>query len=228
MKTIGVGASDLASSCCRSRPLMPGRRTSSTRQWARSRSGLARNSGAEENVCALSPAEPKRSLRLSRMDASSSTTKIHESFCSFTAQPSSRVRNLFANKAALRSHESLRAASMATSSSSSRNGLYKKAKAPALQLEAAHARHSDVENQACRIARLTRAQKSLRRREPQRSKAERLNQIGERGPESVVVIDDGDSGHARHEASLSSLPGKKLRNTLHLEETLSSAGENFY
>ena len=56
----------------------------STRQLAASGRGLVKNSCAEANVCTWSPAEPMRSLRLSRNEASSSTTKTN-GFFSFMA-----------------------------------------------------------------------------------------------------------------------------------------------
>src|SRR4029077_6743977 len=62
----------LASSCCRSRPLIPGSRTSSTRQLRASRGALAKNSCAEENACTFSPAERSRLLRLARIDDATS------------------------------------------------------------------------------------------------------------------------------------------------------------
>jgi hypothetical protein len=83
-----------------------------------------------------------------------------------------------------------------------------------LQIEAAHAGHADVENQACRIPRLIGAQKRLRRRKTQRPKADRSNEIVERIPKGVVIINDSYDRSTGHEASISSLrlaSGKKSR-----------------
>src|ERR1700741_4105546 len=76
----------LTSSRCRSRPLIPGSRTSSTRQLRASRDALAKNSCAEENACTFSPAERSRLLRLSRIDDSSSITQTSGLF-SFMGLP---------------------------------------------------------------------------------------------------------------------------------------------
>jgi hypothetical protein len=57
-----------------------------------------------------------------------------------------------------------------------------------LQIEPIHAGHPHVENQACRLARLIRTQKRVRRRETLRSKFDRSDQIIERIPKSVVII----------------------------------------
>jgi PAS domain-containing protein len=68
-----------------------------------------------------------------------------------------------------------------------------------LKIESVHTGHSHIENQARRIVRLIRIPKRLRRRETLRPKSDRLDQIVEGVPESVIIIDDRnerDSGHA--------------------------------
>src|SRR6201984_1423588 len=76
----------LTSSCCRSRPLIPGSRTSRTRQLRASRGASAKISCAEENACTFSPADRSRLLRLSRIDDSSSITQTNGLF-SFMGLP---------------------------------------------------------------------------------------------------------------------------------------------
>jgi hypothetical protein len=73
-----------------------------------------------------------------------------------------------------------------------------------LQIESAHAGHSDIENQACRIARLTRTQKRFRRRETLSPKSDRLDQIVERIPKSIVIVNDRNEWNTGHGASISS------------------------
>jgi len=73
-----------------------------------------------------------------------------------------------------------------------------------LQIEAVHAGHSHIENQACGIARLIRTQKRFRRRETFRPKSDRPDQIVERIPKSVVIIDNRNERNSRHPASIPS------------------------
>ena len=99
-----------------------------------------------------------------------------------------------------------------------------------LQIEAAHAGHSDVENQASGLPRLIRIQKRLRRSETLCLKSDRSDQIVERIPKSVVIVDDRNERSTGHTASFSSL-GYLLESYpehLPLEENLAVAGENFY
>src|SRR5215471_18539217 len=66
----------MSSSRCRSSPLGPGRRTSSTRHPGESARGLLRNACALGKACTASPTERKSLLSESRTDWSSSTTKM--------------------------------------------------------------------------------------------------------------------------------------------------------
>src|SRR5262245_65338061 len=75
MKMIGRSISTAASSRCRSSPLRPGSRTSSTRQAGTSGRWLVRNSRADAKVVTLRPTERRRLWSASRIAASSSTTK---------------------------------------------------------------------------------------------------------------------------------------------------------
>jgi len=72
-----------------------------------------------------------------------------------------------------------------------------------LELESVHAGHPHVKNQACRIVRLIRTQKRVRRRETLRLKSERSDQIVERIPQSVVIVDDRNELNSRHAARIS-------------------------
>src|SRR5689334_2222260 len=74
-KMIGTGASASARARCKSRPLRPGSRTSSTRQPGASGRSARMNSCAPANVCTLNPADAMSRRRLSRTAGSSSTTK---------------------------------------------------------------------------------------------------------------------------------------------------------
>ena len=89
-----------------------------------------------------------------------------------------------------------------------------------LQIESVHARHSHIENQACRIARLIRTQKRFRRRETLRPKADRSDQIVEGIPKRVVIVDNRNERNPGHVTRISSRS--------FLENTLLSAGRNFY
>src|SRR5207245_10398568 len=73
---IGKGASVWASSRWRSRPLSPGRRTSSTRHPGEFGRGLLRNACALGKTWTVSPTEVKSLRRESRTDLSSSITKM--------------------------------------------------------------------------------------------------------------------------------------------------------
>src|SRR3989441_12291573 len=74
MKMIGMSARSTATRCCRSRPLSPGRLTSSTRQLGPGTSGRDRNSCADANVSGCQPAQRISNSSDSRTDTSSSTT----------------------------------------------------------------------------------------------------------------------------------------------------------
>jgi hypothetical protein len=72
-----------------------------------------------------------------------------------------------------------------------------------LEIESVHAGHSHVENQACRIARLIRTQKRVRRRETLRPKSDRSDQIVKRTPKGVVIVDNRNELNSGHAASIS-------------------------
>jgi len=68
-----------------------------------------------------------------------------------------------------------------------------------LELDPGHARHPHIENQACRLVRVLRLQERFSRRETLRAKSDGSEQIVERIPESVVIVDnrnERNSGHA--------------------------------
>jgi hypothetical protein len=82
-----------------------------------------------------------------------------------------------------------------------------------LELETVHARHSHIENQARRLVRVMRLQERFRRRETLHAKANGSQQIIERIPQSVVIVDNRNERHAGHELSLLfcvDLPGNRL------------------
>src|SRR5437870_1794409 len=81
-KTIGIAMPALANSCCKSRPLKPGIRTSSTKHDGPSGRFAAKNSRAEPNAWTLKPARRIRRSVDRRNDGSSSTTNTMESACS--------------------------------------------------------------------------------------------------------------------------------------------------
>src|SRR4029077_19867758 len=74
MNMIGMSIRSAAMRFCRSRPLRPGRETSSTRQLGTSTRGRARNSCADANVSGCQPSERISNSSDSRTDTSSSTT----------------------------------------------------------------------------------------------------------------------------------------------------------
>jgi hypothetical protein len=73
-----------------------------------------------------------------------------------------------------------------------------------LELESVHARHPDVENQACRFARVIRTQERFRRRETLRPKSDGSEQIIERIPQRVIIVNNRNERNAGHRASFSS------------------------
>ena len=76
---IGIRIPVFSSSSWNSSPLIPGSRTSSTRQLGTCGRGALTNSSVEPNTSARSPTDFSRLFTASRMDASSSTTNTIES-----------------------------------------------------------------------------------------------------------------------------------------------------
>src|SRR5438309_11177846 len=74
MKMIGMSGRSTATRPCRSRPLRPGRETSSTRQLGTEIRGRARNSCEDANVSGCQPAQRISNSSDSRTETSSSTT----------------------------------------------------------------------------------------------------------------------------------------------------------
>ena len=68
----------------------------------------------------------------------------------------------------------------------------------ALEVGAAHARHGDVEDQATRLAEAIGRQELLRRRERLDREPEHLQQVGQRLPRRLVVIDQRDERTSLH------------------------------
>ena len=75
MKIIGMSVRSTAMLFCRSRPFMPGRETSSTRQLGTWALGRARNPCADANVSGCQPSRRISSSSDSRTEISSSTMK---------------------------------------------------------------------------------------------------------------------------------------------------------
>jgi hypothetical protein len=71
-----------------------------------------------------------------------------------------------------------------------------------LELESVHARHPHIENQACRLVRVIRLQERFRRRETLHAKSNGSEQIVERIPQSVVIVNNRNERNAGHELSL--------------------------
>jgi hypothetical protein len=96
-----------------------------------------------------------------------------------------------------------------------------------LKLESVHAGHPDIENQASRIARLIRTQERFRRRKTLRPKADGLDQIVERIPKRVVVVDNRNERTLGHAATISSrVSGEE--STARGTEFLLDFGKGFY
>src|SRR5579859_1308339 len=74
MNTMGMSMRRRRSSSWNSRPFMPGRRMSSTRQLGTSRCAVLRNSSVDAKTVAFMPTDSSRSVTASRTDASSSIT----------------------------------------------------------------------------------------------------------------------------------------------------------
>src|SRR5215469_3610500 len=74
MKIIGMSVRSMAMRFCRSRPFMPGREISSSRQFGTRARGQSRNSWADANVFGCQPSFWIRSSSDSRTETSSSTT----------------------------------------------------------------------------------------------------------------------------------------------------------
>ena len=75
MKMIGIWMSMRARVACKSRPLAPGSRRSSTRQSGRLGKAKASNSSVEPKLAEAKPTDRKRSDRLARTSGSSSTIR---------------------------------------------------------------------------------------------------------------------------------------------------------
>ena len=73
-----------------------------------------------------------------------------------------------------------------------------------LELEAVHARQAHIEQQAGRLGRVRRLQERFRRRKTLHAKSDGLEQIVERRPQRVVIVDNRHEWNAGHRASLSS------------------------
>src|SRR5215510_5701759 len=274
MKMMGSGAWPLASSCCRSRPLQPGSWTSSTRQLGASGRWLVKNSCAEANVWTFSPVEQSRSLRLSRVDWSSSTTKTHGLSSGMAAPPGGvgppsqyqRITRLVSRRFERHLYgmeEILFAAGFIqkghrTGGKGARThvviGIRRdedNRHAPVrrhqltLELKSVHARQAHIENQARRLGRVIRLQERFRRRKALHTKSHGLEQIVERMPQRVVIVDNRNQRYAGHALSplYVALPGHRLvlRHALRrllcsyactlaqaLDSTLPSAGEHVY
>src|SRR5262245_59909432 len=116
-----------------------------------------------------------------------------------------------------------------------------------LELESVHASHPHIENQACRLGDALRLQERFRRRKTFYPKANGSNQIIERIPQRVIIVDnrnERNSGHTtvslffecicRKIVSCSGAQYADSRSPLGfeherpLENTLTSAGENCY
>src|SRR5712671_4401116 len=74
MKMIGMSVRSLAMRFCRSRPLRPGRETSSMRQLGTRTRGRLRNSCADANISGCQPSQRINNSSDSRTETSSSTT----------------------------------------------------------------------------------------------------------------------------------------------------------
>src|SRR6266446_4830560 len=94
MKMIGMSSRSTATRFCRSRPLRPGRLTSSTRQLAARTRGRARNSCADANVSGRQPAQRISNSSDSRTETSSSTTNTIGVACDMGDDLDSRSRAL--------------------------------------------------------------------------------------------------------------------------------------
>jgi hypothetical protein len=89
-----------------------------------------------------------------------------------------------------------------------------------LELESVHASHPHIENQARRLVRLIRLQERFRRRETLHAKSNGSEQIVERIPQSVVIVNNRNERNAGHALSLLcgvDLPGNRLmlRSAIH-------------
>src|SRR3989442_4396787 len=205
MKIVGIRALIFASSCCRSRPLNPGRFTSSTRQPGPLVHRRVKNSWAEPKVSTFSPIERTRWARLSRTDTSSSmtTTTGRSSLIVLLASRSlqgrfHRVQEFVVAKGFVQeSHgagfKGCRSRVVVGIGRDEDDG-----KSPvgrhnvALQLESVHARHPHVQNQTLTIASFGRAQKRFSRGEAERLESGRSDQTGERKPVGIVIVNNRD------------------------------------
>src|SRR5262247_1053374 len=70
-----------------------------------------------------------------------------------------------------------------------------------LKLESVHARQAYIENQARRLGRMMRLQERFRRRKALHTKSHGLEQIVERIPQRVVIVDNRNQRHAGHALS---------------------------
>src|SRR6266478_276848 len=177
MNMIGMSVRSTATRFCSSRPLRPGRETSSTRQLGTSTRGWARNSCADSNVSGCQPSEQINNSSDSRTDMSSSTTKtigvacdLGDAFDWLGALAELMMISQLAERFEQALHGALfehsRADSLISVSGDEddRNLLPAKLQFP-LEIVSRHARHGDVQDQTISLGDVIRREELFRRRE---------------------------------------------------------------
>src|SRR5262245_1216555 len=194
MKMIGISDRS-ASCCCRSRPLSPGSVTSSTRQHGTAARGRARNSRADANVSGCQPALSISSSSDSRTEMSSSTTKTMAvtSFMgrprlSLSCRPERGVERVEQRRIAEWLEQARHRPTLdqqwpkrlvALRSNKDDRDVSSQALEFALEVRAAHARQTDIEDQAVGLVEGLGLEERLRRRERLHVKAELQQQVGQ-------------------------------------------------
>src|SRR6266702_187009 len=221
MKMIGMSIRSTATRFCKSRPLRPGRETSSTRQLGTKTRGRARNSCADANVSGCQPSKRISNSSDSRTETSSSTTNtmdVASGMCADLDSPYSQSSIQRPEQRGLAEwlmqtlHRALGKHARADGLIAIRGNEHDGDLMPAtrqflLQLGAGHLRHRDVEEQRPGLLDKIRCEKRFRRRERLDLETELPQQVGERFAHRLVVVDDRHERSHGHHTVLSTAQG---------------------
>src|SRR5258707_13297529 len=203
MNMIGMAVRSTATRFCSSRPLRPGRETSSTRQLGTSARGCARNSCADSNVSGCQPSERINNSSDSRTEMSSSTTKTIGMACDLGDDfdwPGALDALIYTSSHSKRGIERVKQSRVAEWFEQALHGtLFEHSRAdglisvsgdeddrnllPAkfqflLEIRSCHARHGDVQDQTPSLVDVIRLEELFRRRERMGRKAQLPEQVG--------------------------------------------------
>src|SRR6266851_1665756 len=156
MKMIGTSVRSIATRFCSSRPLRPGRDTSSTRQLGTSARGRARNSCAKANVSGSQPSE----RGIERIKQSRVAEWLEQ------ALHGTLFEHLWAD------------GRISVSGDEDDRNLFPAKFQFSLEIRSCHARHGDVQDQTPSLIDVIRREELFRRRERMGRKAQLPEQVG--------------------------------------------------